>query len=205
MSIHANVGSPEKWVPLTDEMVDRLHEFYCDWIDNLTDIRERMHALRDEARIGWKPSSDISERLNDINERDQLYAAKHMDTARAFLNAAEAEAFASRPQRLARIERCKERSAALERACDAGWLPHAGKKWPDPEVLGWCAMFGTLGFRDLDDLETVIANFENKHAQYAAFAEDMRAGRIPQPSAPEDPMPKFKLSLGPTLLGRKRK
>jgi hypothetical protein len=39
----------------------------------------------------------------------------------------------------------------------------------------------------------------------AQFARDMRAGRIPRPSAPEDPTPKFKISLGPTLLGRKRK
>jgi hypothetical protein len=39
----------------------------------------------------------------------------------------------------------------------------------------------------------------------AQFARDMRAGRVPGPSAPEDPAPKFKISLGPTLLGRKRK
>jgi hypothetical protein len=41
--------------------------------------------------------------------------------------------------------------------------------------------------------------------QQSQFARDMRAGRIPGPSEPEDPAPKFKINLGPTLLGRKRK
>jgi hypothetical protein len=43
-------------------------------------------------------------------------------------------------------------------------------------------------------------------AAQAQFAEDMRAGRIPMPSAAEDPSTSyFKPRLGPTLLGRKRK
>jgi hypothetical protein len=51
-----------------------------------------------------------------------------------------------------------------------------------------------------------VDHVERKHRiQMAQFAEDMRAGRIPRPSAPEDPTPKFKINLGPNLLGRKRK
>jgi hypothetical protein len=45
-----------------------------------------------------------------------------------------------------------------------------------------------------------------KRCEQAQFARDMSAGRIPGPSAPEDPTPSyFKPRLGPTLLGRKRK
>jgi hypothetical protein len=40
-------------------------------------------------------------------------------------------------------------------------------------------------------------------AAQAQLAADMRAGRVPGPSAPEDPAPKFKLRLGLKLLGKK--
>jgi hypothetical protein len=194
----------EKWVPLTEEIFDRIHAYYVIWIDHKCEIRERMSALRQEKWAGWEPSAETIKGLNDLNERIDLYAAKHMDTARDILSFAEADNTASRPQRLARIERARERVRALERAYEAGWRPNAGKKWPDPEVVMWCGLLGKW-FDPLDEIESIIAQFENKHAQYVTFAEDMRAGRIPGPTAPEDPAPKFKLNLGPTLLGRKRK
>jgi hypothetical protein len=175
------MNTDEEWVPLNDHMVSALYIKYRVWIADLTEIRARMEKLRDETRIGWSPFEQIQQALDDLNERDELYAAKHMDTARAFLDAAEAEAAASRPHRLARIERCKERIAALERAHKAGWRPTRGLTWPHPAVLAWCGMFSGMRFHFLDDLESVIARFETL-----------------LPARP-------KLTLGPRLLGRKGK
>jgi hypothetical protein len=95
---------------------------------------------------------------------------------------------AERAQVEARIERSRERARALERACEEGWLPHAGKQWPDPEVMVWCGLHGRW-FDPIDQVEAAIEYFENKHAQYETFAEGIRTGRIPKPSAPEDMLP----------------
>jgi hypothetical protein len=200
----AAVSVSEKIEADNRDFHDRLNANYHARIDHKCEIRERMSALRQEKWAGWEPSAETIKGLNDLNERIDLYAAKHMDTARDILSFAEADNAASRPHRLARIERARERVRALERAYEAGWRPNAGKKWPDPEVVMWCGLLGKW-FDPLDEIESIIAQFENKHAQYVTFAEDMRAGRIPGPTAPEDPAPKFKLNLGPTLLGRKRK
>jgi hypothetical protein len=197
MSIQANVGSPEEWVPLTEEIFDQLYAKYCDWGACLTEIRERMNSLRDETRMGWKPPSEIKDRLDDLNNRDGVYAAKHMDTARCFLDAAEADAVSTKPRRIARIERLKERIDVLDKAFAEGW-PRNNAGWEMYVGSRFDALF-------IDDTEAVVVYFEGKYAQCLKFAEDYRAGRIPGPSAPEDPMPKFKINLGPTLLGRKRK
>lgn len=143
---------------------DLLHDLYCDWIRDLTEMRKRMEALRDETRIGWKPPENISRVLTILNREDDWFAARNMDGARNILAAAEACANDTRPHRLARIERCKKRIAALERAYEAGWRPHEGKKWPDPEVVAWCDLFGGFRFNDLDSVERTIEHFEARLA-----------------------------------------
>jgi len=119
MSIHQ--APPTEWVPVTDEIVSFLHVKYCLWIDDLTEIRERMDALRDAHRVGWKPPAELQERLDDLNERDELYAAKHMDVARAFLNAADADIAATEPQRSAQKETLIGALVQLKHAWENGW------------------------------------------------------------------------------------
>lgn len=119
MSIHQ--APPTNWVPLTDEIADRLHVGYCIWIEDLTEIRRRMAGLRNEWRMGWAPPTELVERLDDLNERDELYAARHMDTARAFLDAAEADATGTKPHRLARIEQLKAVIPTLKHGWENGW------------------------------------------------------------------------------------
>jgi hypothetical protein len=145
---------------------DLLYDKYCDWIDDLTEIRERMDGLRDETRIGWVPPDSISRALNLLNREDDWFAARNMDGARNILAAAERDADGTRPHRLARIERCKERIAALERAYEAGWRPHEGKTWPDPEVVAWCDLFGGFRFSHLDEVERTIEHFEARLATH---------------------------------------
>jgi hypothetical protein len=169
-------------VPLTDDLVSSLHAEYLTWIDDLTEIRERMGALRDETRIGWRPRPELTRALDHLNAHDKWFAARGMDTARSILTVAEMEAVASKPHRLARIDRFKERIAKLDLAYRTGWRPYAAdKKWPDPEVVGWCAMFGGMRFRFVDDLESIVAHFEARLANARP-----------------------KLQLGPKLIGRKR-
>ncbi|MET4254052.1 hypothetical protein [Bradyrhizobium sp. LA6.7] len=116
-----NQAPPTQWVPINDEIVDHLHARYCVWIDDLTEIRERMDALRDAHRMGWKPPIELQERLDDLNERDELYAAKHMDVARAFLEAANTDINATLQARTNR--RCDLIAALVELRCawEAGW------------------------------------------------------------------------------------
>lgn len=61
-----------------------------------------------------------------------------------------------------RIAKCKERVSYLERACAEGWRPYGDKKWPDPEVVLWNALYSSLSYRQPDDLETAIDYFEKK-------------------------------------------
>jgi hypothetical protein len=68
MSIHQ---APTEWVPVTDEIVAALHAKYFHWIDDLTEIRSRIDALRDELRIGWKPFAETSKALDDLNTNDE--------------------------------------------------------------------------------------------------------------------------------------
>lgn len=119
MSIHQS--PPTAWVPLTDAIVDNLEIQYLAWIDDLTEIRRRMDALRDVHRVGWKPPAELQQRLDDLNERDELYAARHMVTARAFLAAAEADIEATEPQRLARKEQLIAALVQLKHAWENGW------------------------------------------------------------------------------------
>jgi hypothetical protein len=121
MQLHANNTVHTEWVPITDEIVDQLHDRYHSWIDNLTEIRTRLETLRDDSEAGWKPSADLTERLNDLNKRDEVYAAKYMDTARAFLDAAEAEVTATKPQREQHAEKLKAALKDLRRAWENGW------------------------------------------------------------------------------------
>ncbi|MGY3615946.1 hypothetical protein [Bradyrhizobium sp. USDA 10063] len=121
MNIHQSPPTT-KWVAVTDEILDRLHIGYCLWIDDLTEVRERMDALRDAAREGWKPSDELRERLDDLNERDELYAAKHMVVARAFLDAAEADVTATKPKRDAAHEHLRTVVIPmLKHAWENGW------------------------------------------------------------------------------------
>ncbi|WP_426608993.1 hypothetical protein [Bradyrhizobium sp. McL0616] len=91
MSNHANAGSPE-WVPLTPEIFDRLYDCYCGWIDDLTEIRERMGALRKAVSNGWVADKISHRNLNRLNANDKLIALKQMDVARTVLTCAEFEA-----------------------------------------------------------------------------------------------------------------
>src|SRR5437899_7148782 len=113
------------------DIVGQLYGKYCLWIEDLTEIRERFESLRDACRTGWKPSPEMSAALDDINERDELYAAKHMDVARAYLDAAEADVTATKPHRLARIEHMKEALVRLRFAWENGWQDY--DKWTPGE------------------------------------------------------------------------
>jgi hypothetical protein len=202
MNTVSTKASEPEWVPLTPEIFDLLFVKYCDWGSCLTEIRERIAALREETRIAWKPPSDIEERLNDLNERDGLYAAKHMPTARAFLDAAEADAAATKPHRLAHIERLKERIAALEKAYEDGWPKRA--KFTKEEHSGWFCMVWGMRFNAcfIDETEVVVRYFEEKllqlhryEAAYEAAKQDYDRFRgLNQ---------KPKMQLGLKLLGKK--
>jgi hypothetical protein len=187
MSIQA---AAEKWVPLTPEIFDRLYAGYVVWIDDLTEIRERLAALREERRIGWKPSPDLTERLDDLNERDGLYAAKHMDTARAFLDAAETDVAATKPHRMAYIERLKERIAVLEKAFES-W--HKRVTFPKGYFEHYWAM--TYGMRfhgaSIHETEIIVTHFEAKLLRLEAH--DRFRGLNQKP----------KMQLGLKLLGKK--
>ncbi|WP_441229444.1 hypothetical protein AB7828_03815 [Tardiphaga sp. 215_C5_N2_1] len=155
---------PNEWQPLTDERFDALHNDYCSWISDLTDIRQRMEMLRDEARVGWTPSAEISASLDNLNTDDERFAAHDMDAARRVLDAAEADVAATKPHRTARIDRAKERIAALEKACTEGWKPTPGLKWPHPNVVIWCGLFSGFRWRHLDETERAIEFFEGRLA-----------------------------------------
>lgn len=119
MSIHQT--APTQWVPITDEIVRSLECKYLLWIEDLTEIRRRMDALRDVHMVGWKPPTELQQRLDDLNERDELYAAKHMATARAFLDAAEADIEATRQERTTRRTDLIAALVDLRRAWESGW------------------------------------------------------------------------------------
>jgi hypothetical protein len=88
----------------------------------------------------------------------------------------------------ARVKRARARVAALELAFEGGWRPNVGKKWPDPEVVAYCSMVGSW-FDPIEQVEATIEFFESKHAQYLKFAREIRAARIPMPSAPKEQPP----------------
>jgi hypothetical protein len=178
-----------------DEIVDGLYNKYCLWIDDLTEIRERFEALRDESRIGWKPLPELSERLDDLNERDELYAAKHMDVARAFLDAAESDVTATKPHRLARIERLKERIAMME-SCYAEWTKY--EKFTRDESMAWCSIVGGMRFLScfIDQTENNVAYFEAKLVRLYQRYVEARNDSLGLNQKP-------KLNLGLNLLGRK--
>lgn len=113
MSIH--------WTPVTDQVYDHLHAKYLLWIEDLTEIRRRMDYLRDQHRVGWKPPAELQQRLDDLNERDELYAAKHMATARAFLDAAERDVEATRQERTNRRLELIGVLCQLRHAWENGW------------------------------------------------------------------------------------
>lgn len=92
MTIHADVGSPEKWIPVTDEIVDQLHEKFGRWIDDLNEIHERMEALRRAVAAGWVADAISHRNLNRINANAKHIALKQMDIARTVLTCAEFEA-----------------------------------------------------------------------------------------------------------------
>lgn len=119
MSIHQQ--PPTKWVPLTDEFLDRLLVEYVAWIENLTEIRRRMAFLRDQYYAGWTPSAELQNRLADLQERDELYAAKHVSVARAFLNAAECDINATVQARTNRRTELIAAVVDLRRAWEGGW------------------------------------------------------------------------------------
>ena len=169
------------WASLTDQGITRLFAEYLLWLTALSEIRERVDKLNDEVRLGWNPSRDIITALDDLTARDEYFAAHDMSRARQALDIAEADAAASKPHRLARIERCKERIASLERAFNGGWRPTKGLKWPHPAVVAWCGLFSGARWSHLDVLEANIGRFEQL---------------LPKPP---------KLQLGPRLLGRRRR
>ncbi|OSJ34217.1 hypothetical protein BSZ19_12805 [Bradyrhizobium japonicum] len=115
------VGDTANWVLVTDEIADRLHVGYCLWIDALTEIRRRMEYLRDQHRVGWNPSAELQQRLDDLNERDEVYAAHHMDTARAFLDAADGDINATLQERTNRRTKLIGAIVQLRHAWENGW------------------------------------------------------------------------------------
>lgn len=151
---------PDEWTPVSDDIVSSLHDRYQVWIADLSEIRDRMNALRDEHLLGWRAPIEISSALNFLHREDERFAAEDISGARRILAAAEANSEGSKAHRMVRIERCKERIAALERAYNAEWRPLAGLKWPEPAVIAWCSMFGAWRFCDLDSLETTLGKFE---------------------------------------------
>lgn len=147
--------SQREWVPLTDEIMSVLHAKYYEWIDNVNEIRERMDALREETRTGWKAPPQIDDALTHVNKEDEWFAAKGMDTARGILATAEADAAASKPHRMARIEQLTERTRRLESAYTAGWRPGT-----DRAVKLFGAIQGSLRTHYLDDWESIVTALE---------------------------------------------
>jgi hypothetical protein len=81
------------------------------------------------------------------------------------------------------------------------WLTFNGVASQD-QFLAWFDRYGAWYLSPAEKLGRVRV----VSAKQLKFAEDMRAGRIPGPGAPQDPTPSgFRPRLGPTLLGRKRK
>jgi hypothetical protein len=123
-----------------------------------------MEKLRDETRIGWLPNPETTALLEKLYEDDERFAARDMPEAHRILDMAEADVIATKPHRMARIERAKERIAALEKAYVGGWKPNEGLKWPHPNVVAWCGMFSGARFWNLDELDQVINYFEERLA-----------------------------------------
>ena len=197
MNIHQS--PPTKWVPLTDEIVRSLEGPYLTWIIDLTEIRERFEALRDECRLGWKAPPELSAALDDINERDELYAAKHMDVARAYLAATEADATATKPQRLARIEHMKEALGHLRYAWEHGWQDEDIWTPGERNEIIWL-LYCNPEFKNLfaiAERNTIYfcqkyqRLFEKREAERWREAQRLHLGTVPR--------------LGPKLLGRNKR
>lgn len=124
MSIHQS--PPTKWVPLTNEIFDRLYLRYMLWIDDLTEIRERMAKLREAVKAGWKPDEISRRNLDRLNACDEHAAAKQMDNARTILLCAEWMARGFFPS---------ERAAEIERAMDATMNEMKERSKPTAEQL----------------------------------------------------------------------
>lgn len=178
----------QNWVPLTDGMVSALHAKYLTWIDDLTEIRERVERLRDETRTGWRPPSPLYSTLNLLNREDEHFAARDMDRARCILDAAEADAANSKPLRLDRLKWCKERIARL---MAKGWNPTEGLKWPHPMVVDWVGLQGSFSLlcacTPIERIEAAIGRFEELYAR-------MHKEKI-----------KFSVKFGPKLAGRPKR
>ncbi|SDJ33984.1 hypothetical protein SAMN05216338_104662 [Bradyrhizobium sp. Rc2d] len=189
MSIH--------WTPVTDQIYDHLHVKYLLWIEDLTEIRERMDALRDVHRVGWKPPAELRERLDDLNERDELYAARHMATARAFLDAAEADAAATEPERSARKEALIAAVALLRHAWENGW--QTVDKWTPEErsELMWLIHCNpelkTLFNTSAQNVVYFYQKYERLHERYKQY-ERLQLGLGVKP--------KLKPSLGMKRFGK---
>ena len=156
-----------------------------------------MDCLRDQYYTGWTPSAELQERLNDLNERDAIYAAEHMDVARAFLDAAERDVNATRQVRTERREKLIAAIPVLKRAWEKGW--ETADKWTDEERVGikWLIYCNPNlnSMRWIAEQSTIY--FCQKLARYrkAAAADDYnRAYGLRQ-------NPKIKLGLN--LLGKK--
>jgi hypothetical protein len=78
-----------KWTPVTDEIVDVLFVRYMRWIDDLTEIRERMDELRKAVKAGWVPDEISKRNLDRLNANDEWNAHHNMDNARTVLTCAE--------------------------------------------------------------------------------------------------------------------
>lgn len=88
-SVNHNSTLIEGWQELTPEIVEKLSFLYFVWFHHLTEIRERMSALRTVRRTGWKPDDSLAMSLTNINSRDTWYAHHDMETARYVLSQAE--------------------------------------------------------------------------------------------------------------------
>lgn len=80
------------WVDLTDEIVAELTADYYTWIENLTEIRERIRALRGAWLAGWSVKETTEFNLDRINVDDESFAMHRMDVAQSVLTCAEFEA-----------------------------------------------------------------------------------------------------------------
>ena len=127
----------------------------------------------------YEPRAWVDEYLVDVIRDWRSERERQSEKAKREAEQAEAEA---------RVERARERFVVLEQAFDEGWRPNGGKVWPDADVVGWCALFGSWRY-PIEEIETVIEFFEKKLGAFRAM----------KPLAPGTPMPSNVVSLRSTV------
>ena len=143
-------------------------------------------VMNEAIGYGFEAPAEV---LAEIETLRDVQAARQAERRAAELAAEAAEIAAEEARDAVQIATARERIAVLEQAFNDGWRPNAGKAWPDPDVVGWCALFGPWRPGDIDDVETIIEFFEKK----------LKALRAAKPLAPGTPMPSNLHQLRPTV------